>query len=440
MLTALFLACVLAVDPAAGREPPANVLVLLADDLGAERIEAYGDLGWPHGPTPVLNALAASGVLFRNAYANPVCSPTRTAALTGRYAFRTGIGTSIGWQNPESFQPDPALLTLPERVRRTHHTAAIGKWHLAVEEAAGGDGFMHPIRFGFDQHLGNIEGKLDDYDAFEKNIASAAGHRQVFTRRYATTDEVDDALAVIERLGETPWFVWLAFHAPHSPFDLPPDDLITLNVSESSSQPLKHRALVEAMDTEIGRLLDSIDPAVLARTWIVFMGDNGTAGVALGPLATGKSTVYELGIHVPLIVAGPGVAEPGREVTALVDATDLYATVLDMIGQPPAPQATDSVSFYPHLVDAHAAPARSWSYSAIHRPNGFGPYDVHRRAIRGERYKLIRRLTTSSFPPAVQFFDLWNDPRETMNLFPNLNAEQQAVFDELDAILQTLGG
>ena len=257
-----------------------NVLVLLADDMGVDRVAAYGEHPGP-GKTPVIDTLAAHGVLFRNAWSNPVCSPSRALALSGRYAFRTGVGNSVpfGGEGP-TLADDERLL--PEVLARRGglRTAAIGKWHLGFELD---DGFTHPIRSGFERHLGTIDsfGAMDPpniYFSWLKNVADAEGAVQIPTEGYVTTASVDDALAVIEDFGDDPWFVWLAFNAPHAPLHKPPNALHTFDLPPQTFEaPVKHvKAAIEAMDTEIGRLLTSMRPATLARTTVVFAGDNGT--------------------------------------------------------------------------------------------------------------------------------------------------------------------
>lgn len=312
-----------------------NVLVILADDMGVERTPAYGFTLVDNGPTPVLDALAARGVLFRNAYSEPLCSPTRSAILTGRHPCRTGIGQGITWMATSGeVEADVDEVSLADALSATHNTYATG------------------------------------YFDFKKNIADRKGHEQVQREGvYATSDQVDDALAVIGEAGSAPWFVWLAFNAPHSPFHVPPADLITLPVDEDSSDALKHRAVIEAMDTEIGRLLNGIPPEVLQRTWVIFLGDNGTPSVAL-PESAGpaKGTATELGVHVPLLVVGPGVVEPGREVEALVGVTDLYATVCDLAGVPTPKQARDSLSIHEHLLHPGATPRRETGCRLPTRP------------------------------------------------------------------------
>jgi arylsulfatase A-like enzyme len=412
-----------------------NFLILIGDDLGVDGIGVYSrdDLydhpgeGATPGPTPNIDQLALEGILFRNAYAMPICTATRAATLTGRHGFRTEIG-SLG------AVLDLAETTLPEMLAASHSNAALGKWHL------GGQDVDHPIDSGFDYYAGGLGGGVGDYESWNKtrNSMSTTGSTQSGFTTYATTDAVNEAIAKIAEFGEEPWFVWVAFNAPHSPFHVPPDTLTTIDVNDSSSNALKYDAAVEAMDTEIGRLLASIPASILADTTIVFIGDNGTPnGVVEAPFISGraKGRVYEGGINVPFIVKGPRIdpADEGSESLALVTVTDLFASVAEIASVSAA--AEDSVSIVPYLEDPSLGTLRSCAYSEQFSPNGSGPYTNERRAARDERYKLIWRDGVYE-----EFFDLdpAEDPFEQNNLLPvsNLSTEELAAYDALEAAME----
>lgn len=438
------LALALVAEPGAAGGTASNVLLVIADDLGVDRVGAYEESADP-GRTPHIDALAAEGVLFRNAWAHPICSPTRAAMLTGRHPFRTGVGAvfkdkmvpgnPMGGTN-EPFSFSPGAVSLPLLVGRasggSYATAALGKWHLA----AAGEAMGHPLQCGFDLSSGSLF-NLDDYYEFPKAVNDAG----VLVSKYATVDTTDDAIASVHSLPE-PWFVWLAYNAPHVPVHEPPAELHSYELSGHpiGDQVDYTKAMIEALDTEIGRLFMAMGPDLLARTNVVFVGDNGTAPGAVEPPLTpetAKSSVYEGGVNVPLIVAGPAVDYPGRECAALVHAADLWATVLELTGsQPPADEEVDSVSLVPYLADPGQESIREHVYSERFYPNGFGPYELYRRAIRDERYKLVHLVPEQE----EHLFDLEQDPYEQSDLLEGtLTLAQAGAYERLWAHMDAMG-
>lgn len=414
-----------------------NVLLVIADDLGVDRVAAYGEHPDP-GNTPVIDGLAQQGLLFRNVWATPVCSSSRAALLTGRFGFRTGIGHGVSFTNDFELSVDE--VSLADVMPPEYHTAALGKWH--VHSDPGVDPLHHPLLMGFDHYAGNMKvapGFISDgYTNYTKNVDGVEHHETT----YATTDEVDDALAFIELAGSEPWFVWLAFHAPHAPFHKPPPSLhsFTLPPEVADDIPLHTKAAIEAMDTELGRLLASIDPAVLADTLIVFVGDNGTDKVATtAPFVPGKAkkTIYEGGLNVPLIISGPGVVQ-GAECAALATLTDLFATLAETVGVP-HDTATDSLSLVPYFSDPAQSSIRRWALGEIFDDNGWGLYEQNDRAVRNERYKLLRWHDPYALSYDEKLYDLALDPFEEIDLLlSGLSLEEQQAYDQLVATLEDL--
>lgn len=357
---------------------PPNVLVILADDLGVDMVPAYG-VGTDLPSLPTLGGLVADGMLFRNVWSNPTCSPTRATIQTGRHGFRNGIGSIVDLVNTfgqtiDGLPLDEVILPemLDEGTGGRYAHAAIGKWHLGTADG----GLLAPNVAGYDHFAGimtNFGMKADYYDwpRVENGVETA-------TTTYATTQNVDDALAFIHSAPE-PWFCYLAFSAPHGPFQTPPAELHTVDVS--SGQPrANYKAMVQAMDTEMGRLFDSISLPVFERTNVMFLGDNGTPGpvVEAGLDATkAKGTLFEGGVNVPLLVRGPAVAVPGSSSNALVHTVDLFATIADFAGvdiDALYPDITfDSVSIAPLLADPAARHPRQFVMTEQFNPNGAPP-------------------------------------------------------------------
>ena len=361
---------ILAHTPATeGGSTPPNVLVLLADDIGVDSVAVYAE-GDDLPSTPNLDALAAGGLLFRNAWSSPVCSPSRAGLLTGRHSFRHGVG----WlTTPDVLSSALPLseLTIPEVLDLAgsgYVHAAIGKWHLGNASVGGP---LAPNDAGFGHFSGSLSNLLPPFDYFTwPKVVDGVSSTST---NYVTTETVDDAIAWISGQS-SPWFCYVAFHAAHSPFHAPPSSLHSVDLTTPTNR-LYYKAMVEALDTEIGRLLASLPPGVGDDTMVIFAGDNGTsAKVTVPPFDVNhaKGTLYEGGINVPLIVSGPLVSAPA-EVRGLVTVTDLFATVLGIAGltksQVPSPAGQDSVSLTPYFTNPNLT-LREFVYTEVFRPNG----------------------------------------------------------------------
>lgn len=459
---------------AAAAEEQPNFLFLIADDLGVDALSMY-DAAGDTARTPNLDALAASGVRFTRFWTQPSCTPSRTEILTGRYGFRTGVRRQIGGATDGSkpdrpIQPEGAPregASLPGRrilsvirnaeptwgpsadefmlpralksFRPAYATAAIGKWHMADTRNGWTE---HPQTAGFDRYAGPFGGFTEGYFAWNK----LTNGQWTIGTGYAVSDKVNDALAWVDAQGERPWFLWLAFNAPHKPFHKPPVELIQspeLKALDPNADPDKNpkaysRAMIEALDTEIGRLLSSIDPETLSKTYIVFLGDNGSDRHAIPDGRNpdrAKGTLYQGGIHAPLVITGPGVSK-GRTADGLTKTVDLFATVIDMAGgiaEEIIPDGVhiDSVSMAPYLREPQRSSLRDYVYADFmpySQKNGAGSYTVS-----DGRFKyMVHR-------GKAEFYDLIADPLETNDLFARpLSTNEQAQLDLLKAKLSSL--
>lgn len=437
-----------AAAPRASLPEKPNILFILLDDWGVDRFDAYTPDS--SARTPVLDAVAENALVFDRAYSDPTCSPTRSAIMTGELGLYTGVGNGFPWFNtdPDTLVLEPTQYqTLPDELgRRGYRNHAVGKWHLTAMNFAP-DPYLHPLAMGFDVHRGlitNIVLNMDlSYYNYEYVRTSALGSVieapavPPAQSTYVTTRQVDDALDLIERAGQQPWFTWLALTAPHVPWDLPPQELVSVDVNSipTLDSAARYDVVLEAADTEIGRLLASIRPQVLQNTVVVIMGDNGTPGGAFNaPQALGKkATVDEGGIHVPLMVWSAGL--PAGRTDALVHAVDLHATLIELAGG--VAGGADSHSFAPLLRGERFTP-REWVYSARRKPVGFGPFEHERRAVRIDGWKLIRGFGN----PAQRFrrMDLPGAGDEGVAVSEPYDAEEQAAFCQLDAIYQQIEG
>lgn len=428
-----------------------NVLVIVADDIGVDYVGAYQE-GTNPPPTPNIDSLANNGVLFRNAWANPSCSPTRACVMTGRYPFRTLVGRWIShYANPSPtglLQPEER--TLPEvldAAQSVYSHALIGKWHL--NNALASPDAPRTIG-GYSFHAGSLEGQIPSYTNWTRVVNGVAA----VTTTYCTTQNTDDALAWIQSQSN-PWLCVLTYQAPHIPYHAPPAHLHTQNLAGLTPQASNHtpanipfyRAMVESLDTEIGRLFSTLGSGVMNDTNIIFIGDNGTVqrqSVAPFNGLRAKGTPYEGGVNVPLLVSGPAVQQPGREVTALACAVDVFSTVIDLAdassGLPPF-IVHDSVSLLPYLTDPNQAPMRQFAYTEQFTGSNWPAPNTNGHAtIRDSQYKLIHRYSGGG----DELFDLINDPWETNNLNNSSNtAVQQAravLLGEINRLRGSGGG
>lgn len=381
-----------------------NVLLIIADDFGTDSQSLYNTTPGATATTPNINSLAATGVRFTQGYAYPVCSPTRACILTGRMGFRTGLGDVVTAASALT----AAELTLPEVIAQ-HNNLGIqagmfGKWHLSDGTPAAVRNLPNTIG-GWPHYAGSTSGALMSYTSWQK---TTNGTNATVTT-YPTTDLVNDAVAWINarNASNQPWVAWLAFNAPHTPFHVPPTNLHSYG-SNPATNLLKYRAAVEAMDTEIGRLLQAVNSA---NTDIIFIGDNGTPGqVIQAPYDNthAKDSLYEGGTRVPFIIKGPSVSAGGRTDGSLVHVVDLFSTILEMAGVPlPASVTLDSRSLMPILAQQEPGD-RSRLY--VEKFDTTDPTSGG-RGLRDDRYKIIRLNNGSD-----EFYDLLNDPAETGNL------------------------
>ncbi len=404
-----------------------NILLLIADDYGVDSSSCYGELTLERAAsTPRISALCEEGLVFENVWSSPICSPTRAGMLTGRHGFRTGVGEQETRKNGLEIGADE--LTLPrvlDAAGSGYRHASFGKWHL------GGDA-DNPNEMGWDHFSGILTGALEDYYSWTKTVDGET----VAVERYATTETVDDTLAWIGT-GDEPWLAWVGFNAPHPPFHLPPSELQSTTLSGASTDieanPVAYfDAVLEALDNEIGRLLDGLAPEVRSNTIVVFVGDNGTpARVSGHTKGQSKGGLYEGGIHVPLAVTGPGVVS-GRS-DALVGTVDIFATVLDIAGLDIdvelASTQIDSVSFGDVLYGGDAT-------SGVIMSEIFGSEtdtDDQGKAIRNDQHKVI-----DFSDGRIEFFDLVSEPRgeNPIDAGSRTEAENQ-ILDDLVSTLRT---
>ena len=317
-----------------------NILFIIADDLNCD-IGVYGN---KIVKTPNIDQLIKNGTLFQNAHCQyPLCGPSRASIITGKYGYRTGV-KAVGDELSIS------EITLQEYISTQtndeYASAIVGKWHLS-----GNNSTINPETFGIDYYAGLIRGAVNDYYQWP---LSKNGTRSQNTE-YITEAFTDLSIDWINQQSK-PWFMWLAYTAPHTPFHAPPSNMHSqgnLPTYNNGLDPIPYyMAAIEAMDFQIGRLLDEIPEDERNNTIIIFIGDNGTPNqVAQSPYSSSKvkSTLYQGGVNVPMFISGNSVSRTGID-NNLITSTDLFATIAEISGVS-IEEINNSKSFYNLLSD-----------------------------------------------------------------------------------------
>lgn len=380
-----------------------NILLVLADDMGIDMLSGY-ELGTELPQTPNIDSLRANGLTYTNAWSTPQCSPTRAGILSGKYGIKTGV-----FSPPANLDLEHTSIfnQIAESTGRAYKTAVIGKWHVSnpVEND-------HPLQHGADYFEGFLRGGIDDYYNWTK---FRNGIEEVVTE-YTTSHLTSSALDWIQNQNQ-PWFLWLAHATPHTPFHIPPDGLF--EIEDTSNNLGKYIAAIEALDYELGRLLSGMDEQTKQNTLVVFIGDNGTPRQVIQYFQDdhGKATLYEGGMRIPLILSGLGVLRKAEIEEGLVHTTDLYATILEVVGVQLPGGIHNSYSFKPSLQCSNTI-VKNYNYSD--HETGY--------AIRNEQYKLLKFSDGSE-----EFYDISADLKEENNLINTLTPDQEEVKIDLES-------
>jgi arylsulfatase A len=402
-----------------------NVMVILADDFGWNQLGCYG------GPyqTPHIDALAAEGMKFTNAYASAaVCSPTRAALMTGKYPARLHLTDFIkGGNFPDSLlsQPDWQKflpldeITLGEVFREEgYRTALIGKWHLSREKSPPGSEAFNPDKQGFDEYMVTykpVRG-LTDPEHDPHNVDSIT----------------DRTIRFLEENQNDPFFLVVSHNSIHDPIM---ESRERIKAFQASGPEPVYRvnptlgAMVGRLDAGTGRLLDKLKELGLEENTIVFFcSDNGgkEAYASQFPFRKGKGWLYEGGIRVPMIIRWPGKIAAGTRSEAIASTIDIFPTLFELVGFPPVEHSVDGRSFACELLETGnvMGSIQYWHYPHYHGGSGMKPAS----ALRKGKYKLIEwHEDLLSGGPAWELYDLKADPGEKKDL----SEELPEVLDEL---------
>jgi arylsulfatase A-like enzyme len=406
-----------------------NLLVILADDLG------YGDLssyGAPDLQTPNIDRLAAEGMRFDNFYANcPVCSPTRASLMTGRYPEMVGVPGVIRTDPKNSWgYLSPDCKMLPSLLKSAgYRTALIGKWHLGLSSP------NLPNERGFYFFRGFLGDMMDDYYAHRR-------HGQNYMRRdHHVIDPTGHATDLFtgwaceylhHQKGGRPFFLYLAYNAPHVPTQPPQEwlDKVQKRRPDMDRKRARLCTLIEHMDDGLGRVMAALrETGLEENTLVIFTSDNGGdlgAGARNGPVRAGKGTLYEGGIRVPAAVCWPGRIKAGTRSSHVALTMDLMPTLLDAAGVP-LPEKVDGLSFLPTLMGQQQPEAeRDLFFGRREGGKGFDGGTIE--CIRRGDWKLLRSRPGGS----LELYNLRTDPLEKKDLA----ASEPQKVRELSAALE----
>jgi len=393
--------------------PRPHIVYILADDLG------WKDVGF-HGSdikTPNIDRLAQEGAQLQQFYAQPMCTPSRAALMTGRYPFRYGLQTAvIPSASKYGLATDEWLL--PQALKQAgYKTAIVGKWHLGHADRK-----YWPRQRGFDYQYGAVLGEIDYFTHSAHGKTDWYRNNQLVKEQgYVTQLLGNDAVKLIgSHDPKTPLFLYLTFTAPHAPYQAPKE---YLDRYKHIADPARraYAAMITAMDDEIGRVIAALEKRKMREnTLIIFQSDNGgprsaqftgeidmsksTIPADNGPYREGKGTLYEGGTRVVALANWPGHIKPGSVVDQPIHMVDMYPTLAGLAGASLSKsKPLDGLNVWPSIGEGKPSPRDEVVYN-------IGPFFA---AVRKGDWKLVWQAT---LPSRIELFNLTQDPSEKTNL------------------------
>lgn len=411
-----------------------NIILILTDDQGFGDLSSYGakDLR-----TPNMDSIVARGMRFDNFYANcPVCSPSRAAILSGKYPDRVGVPGLVRTDPKDNwaYLSHDAVL-LPAILHKAgYHTAIVGKWNLGL------DADNSPNAKGFDLFHGFLGDMMDDYLTHRRQ-----GHnymrlndREIDPKGHATDLFTQWAIEYIHQREASakdghPFFLYLAYNAPHVPIQPPKAWLDKVKEREPGLTPKRAAmvALLEQLDDGIGQVLGALKESGLDQNTLVFFtSDNGgqvDAGASVGPYRGTKGTMYEGGLRVPMAALWPGHIAPGSRSEAVSAHMDIMASICEAAGAA-APSDIDAISLLPVLTGKAQEVANPRELYFVRREGGPQYLGLTSHALRRGDWKLLQN---TPFSP-LELYNVKEDPREEHNLIQS----EPRIRNEMSRILQ----
>lgn len=415
-----------------------NIVFILIDDLG------WSDLGFMGSPvyeTPNLDKLSKEGVVFTNAYAPAAnCAPSRASIMSGKNTPRHGIYTVGSSERGKSknrkliptkntITLDNSYTTIAEALKNNGYTtASIGKWHLGED----------PKTQGFDINVGGSHaGHPKSYFSPYKNKNLKDGEKG----EYLTDRITNEAISFINQNKEKPFFLYLPYFTVHTPLQGKQDlvDKYKVKIKEDKRFNAKYGAMVESMDNNIGRLLNSIETLKIAdNTIVVFLSDNGgLASVSSQfPIRAGKGSYYEGGIRVPCIIKWPNKTKKSRKIDEPITGLDIFPTLMDVVSDS-TNYELDGVSLLPLLTENKKLKERSLYWHFPIYLQSVNPKKEQARdslfrtrpgsAIRKGNWKLHQYFENNE----LELYNLESDISESINLINQHPEKAELLLDEL---------
>ena len=435
------------------KERSPNVILIITDDQG------FGDLGFhdnPHINTPTLDAFAKESVRFTNFYVSPVCAPTRSSLMTGRYSLRTGVRDTYNG----GAMMATSEITIAELLKSENYTTGIfGKWHL-------GDNYpMRPSDQGFDEsliHLSGGMGQVGDFTTFFQGDRSYFdpvlwhNNEQQKYPGYCSDIFANEAIKFIEKNKDQPFFTYLSFNAPHTPLQVPEeyyqkykdidpsadfgeDGRPFYPMSESQKEDArKVYAMVENIDDNLNRLFQKLDDLGIAdNTLVIFMTDNGPQQRRyVAGLKGLKGDVSQGGVRAPFFMRYPAAFKGNRDINTLAAHIDVMPTLADLCGfEVPNDRKIDGISMLPLIQgNLDSSIDRSFfSYWTRKYPERYENISIQKSG-----WKLIGK---TSFDSEIEDFELYNlkdDPYELSDLSASESPKALELKSELDGVFEEL--
>jgi len=409
-----------------------NIIIILADDLG------YNDVGF-NGckdiPTPNIDKIATNGVKFTNAYVSyAVCGPSRAGLITGRYQDRFGFG-----RNPLFAPNDPEMgLPLSEETlasalkKADYKSVALGKWHLGAHES------QRPFQRGFDDFFGFLSGGhqyfpelwtlKDEYevksqfDAYKTKLLR--NNSRIEENEYLTDALSREAVNYIEKYKEEPFFMYLAYNAPHAPMQAT-DTYLKRFPNIKDKKRKTYAAMISAMDDGVGKVMNKLEALGISENTIVFfLSDNGgpekNNGSDNGALRAGKGQLFEGGIHVPFAMQWPEKIPSGSIYESAIISFDIFATAIGNSAKPiETKNELDGVNLIPYITGVNKSSPHDYLF--------WRKFDADNHAIRNNQGEKVVMIKEKSM-----LFYLDKDISETTNLIHS----QKELFKQLEETYQ----